>query len=109
MNKSPHQSPQVVMPSHHMNWYLLIKEKNACNDVEIHPYAQKAAKQSSVDQKEGQFSQMAAACEKVLFHHESTPTRVLHECQVGAPGRQQQLQPLLQKALVFSALHIVCN
>jgi hypothetical protein len=42
MNKSPHQSPPVVMPSHHMNVYILIKEKNACNDAEFHPYEENA-------------------------------------------------------------------
>jgi hypothetical protein len=42
MNKSPHQSPQMVMPSHHMSVYILIKEKNAYNNVELHPYEEKA-------------------------------------------------------------------
>jgi hypothetical protein len=37
MHQSPHQSPQVVMPSHHIHVYILIKEKNACHNVEIHP------------------------------------------------------------------------
>jgi hypothetical protein len=42
MNKSPHQSPDVVMPAHHMNLYSLIEENNACNDVEMHPYEEHA-------------------------------------------------------------------
>jgi hypothetical protein len=42
MTKSPHQSPEVVMPSHHLLVYLLIKEKNVCNDLEIHPEEEKA-------------------------------------------------------------------
>jgi hypothetical protein len=33
MNQSPPQSPHAVMPSHHIPGYILIKEKNACNDV----------------------------------------------------------------------------
>jgi hypothetical protein len=27
----------VVMPSHHITVYILIEDKNACNDVELHP------------------------------------------------------------------------
>ena len=42
MTQSPHQSPEVVMPSHHLLVYLLIKEKNVCNDLEIHPEEEKA-------------------------------------------------------------------
>jgi len=36
MNKSPHQSPHVVMPTHHLLVYLLIEAKNAGNDVKLH-------------------------------------------------------------------------
>jgi hypothetical protein len=42
LSKSPHQSPHVAMPSHHLLVYLLIKEKNVCNDLEIHPEEEKA-------------------------------------------------------------------
>jgi hypothetical protein len=42
MTKSPHQSPHVVMPPHHMDVYILIKEKNTRNNVEIDPYEENA-------------------------------------------------------------------
>jgi hypothetical protein len=42
MNKSPHQSQHVVIPSHHIILYLLIEEKNAGNDMELHPYEENA-------------------------------------------------------------------
>jgi hypothetical protein len=35
--KSPHQSPHVVMPSHHFNLYSVLVTKNEHNDVKIHP------------------------------------------------------------------------
>src|SRR3712207_4334964 len=37
MNKSPHQSPHVGMPSPHMPVYLLIQEPNARDDAETDP------------------------------------------------------------------------
>jgi hypothetical protein len=42
MNKSPHESPHVVMSSHHILVYLVIEEKNANIEVDIHPYEEKA-------------------------------------------------------------------
>jgi hypothetical protein len=42
MNKSPHESPFVVMPFHHNIVYLVIEEKNANIEVEIHPMEEKA-------------------------------------------------------------------
>jgi hypothetical protein len=30
------------MPSHYIILYILIEEKNACNDVELHPYEKNA-------------------------------------------------------------------
>jgi len=42
ITKSPHQSPPVVMPSHHMNGYILIEAKNAYNDAELHLYEKNA-------------------------------------------------------------------
>jgi hypothetical protein len=40
--ESPHQSPYVVMTPHHINLYPMVKEKNECNYVEIHPYEENA-------------------------------------------------------------------
>ena len=37
-NKSPHQSPHVVMTPHHIDLYTVIEEKNERNQVEIHQY-----------------------------------------------------------------------
>jgi len=42
INKSPPQSPTVVMTPHHINLYPLVEEKNECNDVKIHPYEENA-------------------------------------------------------------------
>jgi hypothetical protein len=42
MNKSPHASPHVVMSSHHILVYLVVEEKNANIEVEIHPQKEKA-------------------------------------------------------------------
>jgi hypothetical protein len=41
LNKSPPQSPHVVMSTHHLLVYLLIEAKNAGNDVKLHPEEEK--------------------------------------------------------------------
>jgi len=38
IDKSPPQSPTVVMTPHHINSYRVVEEKNECNDLKIHPY-----------------------------------------------------------------------
>jgi hypothetical protein len=42
MNKSPNQSPSVVMTPHHIRLYPMVEVKKQCNHQELQPYEENA-------------------------------------------------------------------